>query len=225
VAGLIVLGVGYATIEVAGLTLVQQLASDAVLARAFGVVEGTYWLTTGVGSLLAPALVALVGLRGAILVVALALPVVVLARWRALLALEASAPVPEAEFDLLRRVGLFAPLPVVALEDLARHATHVPFTAGATIIREGDPGERFYVIAAGEVEVTQRGRFRRTELTGDCFGEIALLREVPRTATVVARTDVDLVTLEREAFLAAVTGDRRALAAGHELVEARLAPA
>ena len=66
VLGLIVLGVGYAVIEVAGLTLVQRLASDAVLARAFGVVEGTYWLTTGLGSLLAPVLVALIGLRASL---------------------------------------------------------------------------------------------------------------------------------------------------------------
>ena len=223
VVGLIVLGVGYATIEVAGLTLVQRLASDAVLARAFGVVEGTYWLTTGIGSLLAPLLVAVFGLRGAILIVGLTLPLVVLTRWRALWHLEASTPVPEAEYGLLRGVDMFASLPVVALEDLARHATHVPFTAGATIIREGEPGESFFVIADGEVEVTEAGRFRRTEIAGECFGEIALLREVPRTATVVARTDVDLITLDRDEFLAAVTGDRRALAAGHNLVEERLA--
>ena len=187
VIGLVVLGVGYATIEVAGLTLVQRLASDAVLARAFGVVEGTYWLTTGIGSLLAPVLVAMIGLRGALLVVGLVLPLVVLARWRVLWRLEAATPVPEAEYDLLRRLGMFAPLPVVRIEELARRASHVGFAAGATIIREGEPGDRFYVIADGSVEVTERGRFRRTEAVGECFGEIALLREVPRTATVVAR--------------------------------------
>jgi MFS family permease len=223
VAGLVVLGVGYATIEVAGLTLVQRLAADAVLARAFGVVEGTYWLTTGIGSLLAPVLVAVAGLEGALLLVGVLFPLVVLARWRALWRIEAATPVPAAEYDLLRGVGILAPLPIIALEELALHATHRPFSAGTTIIREGEPGEHFYVIAAGEVEVTEGGRFRRTEVSGECFGEIALLREVPRTATVVARTDVDLLALERDEFLAAVTGDRRALAAGHDLVEARLA--
>ena len=81
------------------------------------------------------------------------------------------------------------------------------------------------MIADGAVEVTERGRFRRVEEVGDCFGEIALLRATPRTATVVARTDVDLLALEREEFLAAITGDRRALAAGHELADARLTPA
>jgi MFS family permease len=221
--GLVVLGVGYATIEVAGLTLVQRLASDAVLARAFGVVEGTYWLTTGIGSLLAPVMVAMLGLRGALLVVGLVLPIVVLARWRVMWRLEASTPVPEREYDLLRRLGIFRPLPVVRVEELARRASHVGFEAGTTIIREGESGDRFYVIADGSVEVTEGGRFRRTEVVGDCFGEIALLREVPRTATVVAKSDVDLLTLDREEFLAAITGDRRALAAGHDLVEERLA--
>ncbi len=219
------LGVGYAVIEIAGLTLVQRLASDAVLARAFGVVEGTYWLTTGLGSLLAPLLVALIGLRGTLLVAGATLPALMLARRRALARMEASTPVPEREYDLLRGVGMFAPLPVAKLEELARRLTPARFARGAVVVREGDPGDRFYVIAAGEVEVTEGGRFRRTEVVGDCFGEIALLRDVPRTATVVALTDVELLALERDEFLAAITGDRRALAAGHDLVEARLATA
>ena len=222
--GLVILGVGYAVMEVAGLTLVQRLASDAVLARAFGVVEGTYWLTTGIGSLLAPILVVALDLRGALLVVGAVLPVLMLARWRALIRLEASAPVPEPEYQLLRGVAMLAPLPVARLEELAMRVHHVAHHAGETIIREGEPGDRFYVIAEGEVDVTENGRFRRTEPAGDCFGEIALLRSVPRTATVVARTDVDLLALDRDEFLAAITGDRRALAAGQNLVEARLAP-
>ena len=225
VAGLIVLGVGYAVIEVAGLTLVQRLASDAVLARAFGVVEGTYWLTTGLGSLLAPVLVAVLGLRGALVVIGVTLPLLVLVRWRALLRLEASAPVPVVEYRLLRGVGMFAPLPVARLEELARHVDHVHAGAGTAIIREGEAGDRFYVIAGGSVAITEGGRFRRTEVAGDCFGEIALLRAVPRTATVFALTEVELLALEREDFLAAITGDHRALAAGHELAESRLAHA
>jgi MFS family permease len=220
--GLVLLGVGYAVMEVAGLTLVQRLASDAVLARAFGVVEGTYWLTTGLGSLLAPVLVALLGLQGALLAVGLTLPVLVLARWRAIARLEANAPVPEREYALLRGLTLFAPLPVARLEDVARHAETVFAAAGEPIVTEGEPGDRFYVIAAGSVQVTEHGAFRRVEEPGDCFGEIALLRDVPRTATVTALTDVELLALDREPFLAAITGDRRALAAGHALAQQRL---
>jgi MFS family permease len=222
--GLVILGVGYAVMEVAGMTLVQRLASDAVLARAFGVVEGTYQLTTGIGSLLAPLLVLAAGVRGALLVVGAALPLLLVARWRALARLEATAPVPEREYQLLRGIGMFAPLPVARLEELARHLTPVHVAHGVPIIREGEVGDRFYVIAAGEVDVTEHGRFLRTEAPGECFGEIALLRDVPRTATVVARTDVDLLALEQVEFLAAITGDRRALAAGHELVDSRLSP-
>ncbi len=224
-AGLVVLGVGYAVLEVAGLTLVQRLASDAVLSRAFGVVEGTYWLTTGLGSLLAPALVAAAGLRAALLVVGAVLPVVVLARWRAIAQLEARAPVPEREYALLRGLAMFAPLSVARLEDVARHTALVHAPAGAEIVREGDPGDRFYVIAGGAVEVTEGGVFRRVEEAGDCFGEIALLRDVPRTATVTALTDVELLALDRAPFLAALSRERRALSAGHALAAERLGAA
>jgi cyclic nucleotide-binding protein len=173
-----------------------------------------YQLTTGIGSLLAPLLVLAAGVRGALLVVGAVLPLLLLARWRALARLEATAPVPEREYDLLRGIGMFAPLPVARLEELARRLTPVHVAGGQPIVREGEVGDRFYVIAAGAVDVSQHGRFRRTEETGDCFGEIALLRDVPRTATVVARTDVELLALDRGEFLAAITGDRRALAAG-----------
>jgi CRP-like cAMP-binding protein len=119
---------------------------------------------------------------------------------------------------------MFKPLPIARQEELARRLRPVHAEAGQTVIQEGDVGDRFYVIDSGEVEVFEQGRFRRVEAGGECFGEIALLRAIPRTATVVARTDVDLRALERDEFLAAITGDRRALAAGHDLVEARLAP-
>jgi hypothetical protein len=222
--GLVVLGVGYAVVETSGLTLVQRLASDAVMARAFGVVEGSYQLTTGIGSLLAPVLVATLGLRGALLAVGVALPVLMVLRGRALLRLEGCAPTPARPLELVRATDMFKPLPIARQEELARALTRVHVPAGAAVVTEGEAGDRFYLIDSGEVEVTERGRFRRVEKERECFGEIALLRECPRTATVVARTDVDLYALGRDAFLAAITGDRRALAAGHDLVEARLTP-
>ena len=125
------LGIGYAVMEVSGLTLVQRLASDAVLARAFGVVEGTYQLTTGRRLAAGAAAVLALDLRGALLVVGAALPLLVLARWRALARLEANTPVPEREYRLLRGVGMLAPLPVARLEELARHLVPVHVLEGA----------------------------------------------------------------------------------------------
>ena len=151
------------------------------------------------------------------------LPVLVLARWRALGRLEASAPVPEREYQLLRGVGMFAPLPVAQLEEIARHLSLVVLPAGAEIIHEGDAGDRFYVIADGEVAVSQAGRFRRTEAEGDCFGEIALLNDTPRTATVTASSDVSLYTLGREQFLTAITGMADVHGAARTLASERLA--
>jgi CRP-like cAMP-binding protein len=93
----------------------------------------------------------------------------------------------------------------------------VRLPAGSIVIREGDPGELFYVIGAGEVEVAGRALG-----AGDSFGEIALLRDVPRTATVKATTDVVLHTLERDVFVAAVTGHEPAHATAEAVVAARL---
>lgn len=73
--------------------------------------------------------------------------------------------------------------------------------AGTTVVREGEPGDRFYLVLAGELEVTQDGRGRRTLLgPGDTFGEVALAMHMPRTATVRALTDVSLASCDRAVF-------------------------
>jgi CRP-like cAMP-binding protein len=112
---------------------------------------------------------------------------------------------------------MLASLPPSVLERLAREAVPAHYSAGETIIREGDPGDRFYVLEAGEVEIVGR-RFG----PGEAFGEIALLRDVPRTATATALTDVELVALEREPFVAAVTGHASSAAEAETLIAARL---
>ena len=141
-AGLVVLGVGYAVREVAGLTLVQRLASDAVLARAFGVVEATYWLTTGLGSLLAPLLVVLTGLRTTLLIVGATLPALILLRRRALARMEASTPVPEREYRLLRGRCRAAAGRAAGGAGVPAHARALRPRRG--LLREGEPGDRFY---------------------------------------------------------------------------------
>jgi CRP-like cAMP-binding protein len=128
--------------------------------------------------------------------------------WAALARFEGGAAVPERAFALLRSVSLFAPLPLATVENIARRLTEMVVRRGDEIVREGEPGERLYVIAEGEFDVScVRGVFPSLR-DGDLFGEIALLRNVPRTATVTARTDGLLYALDRNAFLAAVGSHR-----------------
>ena len=144
------------------------------------------------------------------------LPVLVLLTRPRLRAIDVAPAVPEGT-GLLRRVPLLAALPEPVLERLARESAAATFTAGATIVREGDPGDRFYVVSSGTVGILGK------ELgPGEAFGEIALLRDVPRTATATAVTDVSLVTLERGPFVAAVTGHAPSAAEADTLIAARL---
>ena len=217
------LGLGYSLIESAGLTLLQRLSSDDVLGRAFAVVESSYWLTTGIGAIMAPGLVALLGLRGALLAVGACLPVLAALRWAGLRRFEGSAAVPQRAFALLRSVSLFAPLPLGTIENVARRLTEIVVRPGEEIVREGEPGDRLYVIAEGEFDVTcTRGAFPSFR-DGDVFGEIALLRNVPRTATVTARTDGLVYALDRQAFLTAVSSHRYSSRTAHSMVDERSA--
>jgi hypothetical protein len=172
--------------------------------------------TLGLGSLLAPLLVALAGAEVALVVTGVLLPVLVLLTRPRLRAIDAKSAAPEAT-GLLRGVPLLAALPEPVLERLARESAQAAFPAGATIIREGDEGDRFYVVSSGTVEILGR-EFG----AGDAFGEIALLRDVPRTATATAITDVSLVTLERAPFVAAVTGHASSAAEADSVIAARL---
>lgn len=219
---LVLLGIGYALIEVAGLSLLQRLPSNDVLGRAFGVVESSYWITTGPGAIVAPAIVNLVGIRDALLLVGSCLPLLVALRWRPLLLLEAATSVPERPFKALRAVEMFAPLPLATIENVSRRIDTIEVHAGKTVIREGEYGDRFYVVAEGVLDVScERGAFPSVS-AGDAFGEIALLQDVPRTATVTARDDCLLYALDRESFLCAVLSHTSAVSAARAVATARL---
>ena len=184
---LIVGGAGLAIVDIAGRTLLQRSVRDEVLARVFGVQEGLAMLGLAAGSVLVPVLVALTGLLGAALVVAAVLPVAVLLAWGRLARLDrADGGAGPRDRAAARQHAL----PAAAgrqLEAVARRAVWLTVPAGTVVIREGDPGDRFYVLAAGAVRVERDGRHLRDMATvGDGFGEIALLRDVPRTATVTA---------------------------------------
>ena len=220
---LVLLGIGYALIEVAGLSLLQRLPSNDLLGRAFAVVESSYWITTGLGAMLAPVVVNLVGLREALAVVGACLPLLVAFRWRPLALLEADIRVPERTFKMLREVDMFAPLSLATLENVSRRVDAIHVHAGETVVREGEYGDRFYVVAEGRLDVTcERGAYPPVG-AGDVFGEIALLQDVPRTATVTARDDCLLYALDRESFLCAVSSHASATSAARRVASERLA--
>jgi MFS family permease len=218
---LVAVGVGFALIEVAGHTLTQRLASDDVLGRVFGVVESAYVVTMAVGSALAGAAAGLIGVEAALLVAGATIAVVALASGRALARLEASVPIPEREFALLRGLGMFAPLPIATLETLAARLEPVPVALGDVIVREGDHGDRCYLVAEGAVALSKLSGWQAAMGPGELFGELALLRDTPRNATVVAAGPGLLLALDRADFLAAVTGHARAREAADALIRER----
>jgi len=112
---------------------------------------------------------------------------------------------------------------MTVLEQLASDLEPMRFAAGDPIIRQGAVGDRFYIIDRGQVEVRVGDRVMRREGPGESFGEVALLRDVPRTAGVSAVTDVELFALDRDAFTSAVTGDHQSMQAATEVIDTRLA--
>jgi MFS family permease len=219
---IVVAGAGRSLLDVGGRTLLQRMVPSNVLARIFGVLEGLAMAALAVGSLLVPALVALGGARTACIVLGALLPVGAFFWGRRLLALDRRADVPVVEISLLRSLSIFAPLGVPEIESLARSLEHVEVEPRAAVIRAGDRGDRFYAIADGTVEVRRDGRPVGTLTRGDGFGEIALLRDVPRTADVVALTRTLLYALAKPDFVAAVTGHPAAAAESERLVRERL---
>ncbi len=219
---LVLVGVGNTLVDVTGITLLQRSAPDAVLGRVFGAFEALIVMTMGVGSLLAPVFVAWVGPRGALLVAGLILPAALLPLWRPLVRIDAAARAPAEAVELLSRVPMFAPLPAPELERLALAVVDVHVEAGTAVFAQGDSGDRFYVIREGRAEVEIDARRVRTLSSGDFFGEIALVRDVPRTATVRALTPLTLAALERDVFVATLTHHPASAEAVGSIVAARL---
>jgi MFS family permease len=221
----IVGGAGLAAVDVAGRTLLQRSVRDSVLSRVFGLQEGLAMAALAIGSILVSILAEAFDLMTAIGTVALILPIVVVLSWTRIRALDLRNAVPIRTLELLRVSTLFAPLPGPQLEAVARRAVWLSVPAATTVIREGDAGDRYYVLADGAVDVEQGGRHVRTlDRVGDGFGEIALLRDVPRTATVVAATDLTLLAIDRAPFLVAVTGHPDAFAAAEQTIDRVVGP-
>jgi MFS family permease len=222
---LALVGIGNTLVDVSGMTLLQRSAPDDVLARVFGVLESILLLTTGIGALLAPVLLNWLGTRGALIVAGLLLPLVVIPAWPRLNAIDRTAQIPVERLRVLEANPIFAPLPGPTLERLAEALQDVHVPGGEEVIRQGEPGDRFYLVKDGTVDVYVDGRKVQTLGPGDSFGEIALLRNVPRTATVKARAKAELYALERRDFLGAVTGFAPSLSAAEAVIGMRLGPA
>jgi MFS family permease len=215
-AGWFAIGIGFVFVEVATKTLMQRLGSDETFGRVAGALEAGRQGAMAAGSIGAVLLVELLGVEGALIALGALVPLLVIVWWRRLREFEVGAPVAEDRYRLLRGNSIFAPLPLATLERLSHDLEPVEVPAGEDVIVQGEVGDRFFLIEAGGVEVFEDGVFRRNEGPGESFGEIALLHDVPRTATVRATEPTRLLSLEREHFLLGVTGHRRS----HQLARA-----
>ena len=217
---LAIVGAANSVEDVAVFTLLQRLVPNEMLTRVLGLVWGLAMGGVAIGSIAAPLVVRAIGPRPAFVFVGSILPLLALLTYRKLVAIDRTvAPAPELE--LIDRVPMFAPLSIATKEQVAASLLPVSVPAGEVVIRAGDAGDRFYIVDHGELDIDAGGR-HTTAREADYFGEIALLHDVPRTATVKAAVDSELFALRRADFLSAVTGHSAARAAGEAIAETRL---
>jgi hypothetical protein len=222
---LVAVGAGNTLLDVAGPTLLQRMVREEVLGRVFGAFWSLLIISFGIGMIAAPVVIELAGIRGALIATGALLPVLTALFWRSLGHVEAGLKPPAETVELLRSVPIFSVLPEGVLEYLARTLTTVRRQAGEIVFHQGDPGDRYYLVGQGEVEVSVDGNLAARLGPGEGFGEIALLRDVPRTATVKANTDVTLHALDRDEFIGAVTGDPGSTEAADKVITTRLSSA
>ncbi len=220
---LVVAGAASTLHDVGLRTLLQRSVPPQLMGRVFGVLEGLTSAGYAVGVLLVPLLVHLGGNRLALLGIACVLPLAAIAGGRALFALDAGVPVPVVEIALLRSLPLFAELPAPAIEGLAVALKPIHLPAGAVLIRQGDQGDAYYAVASGELDAVQDGQFLRRVGRGEGVGEIALLRAIPRTASVVAHTAATVYALNRLLFLTAVDSHAATARRADHIADTRLA--
>lgn len=223
IALLAVAGAASTMLNVALRSMLQRSVPPQLIGRIFGVLEGLMFTGYAVGALLVPLLVHLGGNRLALLGSAVVLPLAAAVGGRALFALDAGVPVPVVEIALLRSLPLFGELPAPAIEGLAAALTPVHLPAGGVLIQQGDQGDAYYAVASGELDARQDGQFLRRVGRGEGVGEIALLRAIPRTASVVAHTDATVYELNRDLFLTAVVGHAATQRRADHIADTRLA--
>jgi len=220
---LVLAGIGSGLTYVGTQTLIQRLAGDDVMSRVFGMLQGLMMGATAVGALAVPVAIGIVGNRAAFAVAGLSLPVVLVLVGRAIVRADLLDADRAAELRLLRGVPMLAPLSGPVLERLAGGITRVIVRSDTPVIREGEAGDRFYVVKSGQLQVSVNGLAARRLGPGDGFGEIALVRNVPRTATVTTIGDAVLLGIDREPFVEALSGQRRSRSIAGHLIDDRLA--
>jgi MFS family permease len=218
----IVYGTALTLLDVLGRTMLQRTTTDDVLTRVFGAVEALWLLGYAGGAALAPVLESWLGLPWAFAAAGLAVFATALAITVGLRAIDATAVLPERQLELLARIPMFAPLPRVDIERLARQLDRIDTPAGTEVIRQGDVGDRFYVVDGGRFEIVIDGKQIAVQGEGQYFGEIALLQDVPRTATVRAIDDGAVWALDQEEFLATLTDLPQAASAAHAISAERM---
>lgn len=217
-------GLGGTVLMVTGRTLLQRTSDPQNMARIFAVQEGTSLLGLAGGAALAPLLIELLSPYGAFVPLGLGAAGLTVLCVVFVRDLDRRAVYPVEVIELLRSVRFLSVLPAIELERLARTARWVDVAAGDHVVREGEQGDSFYVVDDGTLEVSVAGAVRPEHLhRGDGFGEIALLRSVPRTATVTAVSDARLVAIDSADFLAAVTGSADGKVLASEVAASHLA--
>lgn len=219
---LLAIGLSNALFDVAGFTLAQRTTPNAARVAFLGLVDSIANLGPSLGGILAPVLIAGLGIRGALIVSGVILPIAAIGLWRAAGRLDEGGPAAARRVDLIRRQPMFQPLSLVTVEHLAARLEPFHVEAGAWLMQEGEPGRDFLLIDRGEVEVSQAGTTLARLGPGAAVGEIALLHDVPRTASVRAVDPVDAFSLDRASFLEAVTGHSVSRAAAEEAARERL---
>jgi MFS family permease len=214
-ACMFIIGLANSLVDINVFTILQRIVPDEIMGRVFGAMESAYIGSMALGALAMPLLIETVGLRAGLAVIGIGVSVVAILGIPGLRRIDATILAPPG-LDLLRGVEMLARLPEPIIERLARALVPAQATAGEVVIREGDAGDTVYFIETGSVEVTRGGRHVAHLGPGEVFGEIALLRAVPRTATITATSDSTFQTLERDVFIPAVTRQREA----HESAEA-----
>jgi len=208
--------------DVAATTRLQRSVTRWDRTWIFGALEGLAEGAVGLGAVTASIAITAVGVRAATTVGGVVAALAATIIWLPLLRWERTTPAPGQALELARARPLFAPLPLDVLEEIAGHLVPPEYSANTRVITEGEPGDAIYLLARGSADVRAGGAHLATLGPGDAFGEIALLRRVPRTATVETREPVLAFRLDAASFIAAVTGNAEGLRAAETIAEGHL---